>query len=86
MVKEDVDGAEDPRFSLLSTRSLMLFQALVTTGCFIVLGGLTVWHAKLISKGETSIEAHINRCGTRLNISVHSSPLVRSTDIRSFGM
>ena len=64
MVKEDVEGAEDTGFSLLSTRSLILFQALVTTGCFIVLGGLTVWHAKLISKGETSIEAHINRCVT----------------------
>ena len=62
MVKEDAEGAEDARFSLLSTRSLILFQALVTTGCFIVLGGLAVWHAKLISKGETSIEAHINRC------------------------
>ena len=53
---------EDTKFSLLSRRSLILFQALVTTGCFVVLGGLTVWHAKLISKGETSIEAHINRC------------------------
>ena len=64
MAKEDVEGAEDTGFSLLSTRSLILFQALVTTGCFIVLGGLTVWHAKLISKGETSIEAHINRCAS----------------------
>jgi len=56
---------EDTKFSLLSRRSLILFQALVTTGCFVVLGGLTVWHAKLISKGETSIEAHINRSETR---------------------
>ena len=59
MVKEE---AEESEFSLLSTRSLVLFQALVTSGCFLVLGGLALWHAKLISRGETSIEAHINRC------------------------
>jgi hypothetical protein len=51
----------DHRFSLLSTRSLVVFMTLVTSGCFLTLGGLTTWHAKLISKGETSIEAHINR-------------------------
>jgi hypothetical protein len=31
----------------------------------LLLGGLTAWHAKLISKGETSIEAHINRNETK---------------------
>jgi hypothetical protein len=51
----------DDRFSLLSTGSLVVFQTLVTSCCFLVLGGLATWHAKLISKGETSIEAHINR-------------------------
>ena len=60
MVKEEAE--EESGFSLLSTRSLVLFQALVTSGCFLVLGGLALWHAKLISRGETSIEAHINRC------------------------
>ena len=60
MVKEEA-LAEESGFSLLSTRSLVLFQALVTSGCFLVLGGLALWHAKLISRGETSIEAHINR-------------------------
>ena len=60
MVKEE--AGESSGFSLLSTRSLVLFQALVTSGCFLVLGGLALWHAKLISRGETSIEAHINRC------------------------
>ena len=60
MVKEEAE--EESAFSLLSTRSLVLFQALVTSGCFLVLGGLALWHAKLISRGETSIEAHINRC------------------------
>ena len=63
MVKEAGDDEDaGGEFSLLSRRSLIFFQALVTTGCFFVLGGLTLWHAKLISKGETSIEAHINRC------------------------
>ena len=60
MVKEEAE--ESSGFPLLSTRSLVLFQALVTSGCFLVLGGLALWHAKLISRGETSIEAHINRC------------------------
>lgn len=27
----------------------------------VALGGLTLWHAMLISRGETSIERHINR-------------------------
>ena len=26
----------------------------------VTLGGLTIWHAVLISRGETSIERHIN--------------------------
>ncbi len=57
------DDHEPPRetFDLFSNRSMIIFQTIVVTGCFLVLGGLTIWHAKLISKGETSIEAHINR-------------------------
>lgn len=31
----------------------------------IALGSLTVWHARLISKGETSIEANINKAETK---------------------
>lgn len=34
-------------------------------GVFIALGGLASWHARLIRKGETSIEANINRAETR---------------------
>ena len=73
---------EDTKFSLLSRRSLILFQALVTTGCFVVLGGLTVWHAKLISKGETSIEAHINRCDRLLTFLGWIFSLSNITDMK----
>ena len=31
----------------------------------MVLGALTLWHAKLITQGETSIEAHVNRAETK---------------------
>lgn len=56
----DTTGDYD-KFDLMSDRSLILYEAFVVTGCFFTLGGLTAWHAKLISRGETSIEAHINR-------------------------
>ncbi|KAF2346769.1 hypothetical protein FHG87_022475, partial [Trinorchestia longiramus] len=29
-------------------------------GCFLSLGALGAWHARLISRGETSVEQHIN--------------------------
>merc|ERR1719414_1092538 len=48
------------KFNLFSVNSLIWYEAFLTTGCFLCLGGLTVWHAKLITRGETSIEAHIN--------------------------
>lgn len=31
----------------------------------VALGGLTLWHAVLISRGETSVERHINRKETK---------------------
>jgi hypothetical protein len=31
----------------------------------IALGALTMWHARLISRGETSIEANINKAETK---------------------
>ncbi len=46
---------------LTSRRSLIMLEAFLTTGCFLVLGGLSYWHARLITKGETSIEQHINQ-------------------------
>ena len=50
---------------IFSRRTLIIYEAFITTGTFLLLGGLTLWHASLISKGETSIEAHINKNETR---------------------
>ena len=50
---------------LFTRRTLIIYEAFITTGTFLLLGGLMMWHAKLISKGETSIEAHINRNETK---------------------
>lgn len=33
-------------------------------GVFLALGMLSLWHGQLISKGETSIEANINKAET----------------------
>merc|ERR1719266_2556272 len=52
---------QNQEFVLLDRRNLIFFMAFITTGTFFLLGGLTIWHAKLIHKGETSIEAHINQ-------------------------
>lgn len=41
-------------------RKLIIFAALICVATFLALGALTVWHAKLISRGETSVEARIN--------------------------
>lgn len=35
-------------------------MAVVNVAVVIALGSLCIWHAKLITRGETSIEAHIN--------------------------
>ncbi|CAN7999497.1 unnamed protein product [Ixodes pacificus] len=42
-------------------RYYITFTALVCIGVFFALGALTMWHARLITNGETSIEAHINK-------------------------
>lgn len=38
---------------------------LLTTAVTIALGSLTIWHVKLIKRGETSIESHINMSETK---------------------
>ena len=53
--------SSNDEFYLFSERSLIIYEAFLTTGCFLVLGGLCLWHSRLITRGETSIEAHINR-------------------------
>jgi palmitoyltransferase len=52
-------------FYVFNRRSLVFFETFITSGCFFCLGALTLWHAKLIHAGQTSIEAHINRAETK---------------------
>ncbi|XP_065343644.1 palmitoyltransferase ZDHHC16 isoform X2 [Cloeon dipterum] len=46
-------------------RSTVIFVGLVVGGVFVALGTLAYWHAKIISKGETSIENYINKSETK---------------------
>ncbi|XP_034041203.1 palmitoyltransferase ZDHHC16A isoform X2 [Thalassophryne amazonica] len=39
----------------------IIYMWVLTSTVAVALGGLTMWHAVLISRGETSIERHINR-------------------------
>ncbi|GFT73706.1 palmitoyltransferase ZDHHC16, partial [Nephila pilipes] len=41
--------------------SCIVYGALLCVAVLFVLGGLLAWHARLISRGETSIESHINK-------------------------
>lgn len=41
--------------------SCIIYCSLLCMAVFFVLGGLIAWHARLISRGETSIESHINK-------------------------
>lgn len=41
-------------------RRMIIFAGLIVVATFAALGALTYWHAGLISRGETSIEARIN--------------------------
>ena len=42
-------------FDLTVPRNMIFYEAFVITGTFFMLGGLMLWHAKLIHQGETSI-------------------------------
>lgn len=42
-------------------RYYITFTVFICIGIFFALGALTMWHARLITHGETSIEAHINK-------------------------
>ncbi|XP_033606340.1 palmitoyltransferase ZDHHC16 isoform X2 [Cryptotermes secundus] len=46
-------------------QNCLLYMAFINTGVLIALGALTLWHARLISRGETSIEANINKAETK---------------------
>ncbi|XP_077406493.1 palmitoyltransferase ZDHHC16B [Vanacampus margaritifer] len=39
----------------------VIFLWVLTSSVAVALGGLTLWHAALICRGETSVERHINR-------------------------
>ncbi|XP_055903075.1 palmitoyltransferase ZDHHC16 [Eupeodes corollae] len=45
----------------LSKRRAVIFMAFINVAVVIALGSLTIWHAKLVTNGETSIESHINQ-------------------------
>lgn len=42
----------------------LIYMALICVGVLIALGTMSYWHFKLISNGETSIEANINKAET----------------------
>jgi palmitoyltransferase len=65
IVDTEESQSKDLVLSFFSRRALIVYEAFITTGTFLLLGGLTLWHAMLISKGETSIEAHINKNETK---------------------
>lgn len=46
-------------------KNCILYMAFITSGVFVALGSLTLWHARLIGRGETSIEANINKAETK---------------------
>jgi len=52
-------------FGIMVTRTQLLvivyFVASLSIATCLALGGLTIWHGKLITRGETSIEYHINK-------------------------
>ena len=62
-LKEIADQAAE-RSTKEFRRKLIILAALICVTTFLTLGTLTWWHAGLISRGETSIEAHINSTET----------------------
>lgn len=43
----------------------VIFMAIINVAVIFALGALITWHARLIGRGETSIEAHINISETK---------------------
>ncbi|XP_046387170.1 palmitoyltransferase ZDHHC16A isoform X2 [Ischnura elegans] len=46
-------------------QTAIIYAALISTAVLMALGSLSIWHGRLITNGETSIEAHINRAETK---------------------
>lgn len=55
----------DENLGVFTRRSLVFYETFMTSACFVTLGALTLWHARLIQAGQTSIEAHINKSETK---------------------
>ncbi|XP_054747918.1 palmitoyltransferase ZDHHC16A [Anastrepha obliqua] len=55
--------SEDSAFSVGKRRALV-FMTVTNLTAVLALGALTIWHAIMITRGETSIEALINKEGT----------------------
>lgn len=45
-------------------RRAIIYMALICFGVLFAMGALASWHSRLIGRGETSIENHINRAET----------------------
>uniref|UniRef100_A0A8D8UZP9 Palmitoyltransferase n=1 Tax=Cacopsylla melanoneura TaxID=428564 RepID=A0A8D8UZP9_9HEMI len=58
---EDLDPIPTGLDSYLPRYKCLVFMILMITGVFIALGLLSLHHAKMISRGETSIEALLNK-------------------------
>lgn len=55
-----IDLSTKVAYSDMGFHNAVIFQFMLCAGVSVALGLLTLWHARLISRGETSIEAHIN--------------------------
>lgn len=53
-----------PKYSLTFSESMyhkaVVYEFFICSGVTIALGALTAWHGRLVSRGETSIEKHLN--------------------------
>lgn len=58
---EPLDELADIDRRIYWYRFSIMYSGMLTTGVFFSLGGLATWHGRLVSRGETSIEAHINK-------------------------
>ena len=58
---------------VFSRRSLIFFEAFMTSACFLSLGGLCLWHARLITAGQTSIEVSPTLHPTEVNVLIAGS-------------
>ncbi|XP_075890865.1 palmitoyltransferase ZDHHC16B [Nelusetta ayraudi] len=56
---------ETSPFTETTAHKCIIFLWVLTSSVAVALGGLTLWHAMLITRGETSVERHINRKETK---------------------